>query len=47
MEPRLQRMRADALAANGQWDEAQKMEDIAWQAMKNFMAQRIRTPCGG
>jgi eukaryotic-like serine/threonine-protein kinase len=36
MEPRLQRMRADALAANAQWDEAQKMEDIAWQAMKKF-----------
>lgn len=32
MLPYMQRIRADALAANGQIDEAQKLEDTAWQS---------------
>lgn len=36
MEPRLQRMRADALAAAGRIDEAQKMEDEAWRASQKY-----------
>ncbi|TAG01099.1 MAG: serine/threonine protein kinase [Betaproteobacteria bacterium] len=36
MEPRLQRMRADALAAAGLIDEAQAMEDRAWQTSQRF-----------
>lgn len=36
MEPRLQRMRADALAAAGRFEEAQKFEDDAWRASQKF-----------
>jgi eukaryotic-like serine/threonine-protein kinase len=36
MEPRLQRMRADALAAAGRVEEAQKFEDEAWRASQKF-----------
>ncbi len=36
MEPRLQRMHADALAAAGRIGEAQKFEDEAWRASQKF-----------
>ncbi|MGL5003654.1 MAG: protein kinase domain-containing protein [Casimicrobium sp.] len=36
MGPRLQRMRADALAAAGRFEEAQKFEDEAWRTSQKF-----------
>ncbi|TAG50329.1 MAG: serine/threonine protein kinase [Betaproteobacteria bacterium] len=43
MEPRLQRMRADALAAAGRFEEAQKYEDDAWRASQRFDGPRNPT----
>ncbi len=36
MEPRLQRMRADALAVAGRIEEAQANEDAAWRSSQKF-----------
>ena len=43
MGPYLQRIRADALAASGQRDEAQRLEDAAWAASEKFDAPESPT----
>ena len=43
MEPYLQRIRADALAASGQRESAQQLEDSAWAACQKFDAPESPT----
>jgi len=43
MGPYLQRIRADALAASGRRDEAQRLEDAAWAASEKFDAPESPT----
>ena len=43
MGPYLQRIRADALAAAGKIDEAQRLEDAAWAASEKFDAPESPT----
>jgi eukaryotic-like serine/threonine-protein kinase len=43
MGPYLQRIRADALAAAGKADEAQRLEDVAWAASEKFDAPESPT----
>lgn len=43
MQPYLQRIRADVLVADGQWNEAQQLEDAAWQASQKYDAPESPT----